>query len=276
MKKYALLFIIISVLTALCACTETKNQAEYLGFRAAFLNVGKADCIIVQMDEVNILCDTGKSESSNKIISVLTEYGIERIDYMILTHFDKDHIGSAGVLIRNYDVGTVYAPDTSADSDAYERLVNALTAKKAQLTVLTENVVIGTANGSVKIYAPHESDYESDNAYSLITAITYKGKSMLLTGDATKKRLSEFLSEDTGISYDVIKFPHHGEYTKSLLALLSRADARYGIITCASDKATVEEKAEKAAEQYEVELFYTCDGDVVFGYEDGEGFYIRK
>lgn len=274
MKKLFLVFLIC--VTALCSasCETEKELVPFDGFRAIFLDTGKSDCILIRMDDKVIMCDTADDDDYMKITSVMKSNGIDKIDCMILTHFDKDHIGSSGALIRNFDVGTVYAPEASANSDEYKKLTSALTLRNMELTYLTENTEFATENGAVRIYAPFEESYDDDNSYSLITEIEYKGSVMLLTGDATKQRLSEFLSAETADGYDVIKLPHHGEYTKSLLALLSRAQAKYGIVTCDESKSTVEGKLEKAAAQYELELLFTFDGDIIFEH-DGEAFVKR-
>ena len=266
LKKAVLFLIMMFMLCAFAGCI--KNAGNPSGFSALFLNTGKSDCFIIRMDGITLMIDTGETDDWNKIITAFDSRDITRIDYLIITHFDKDHIGCAGSCIRNAGVGTVYAPRSSANSKEYRTLVQAMEDRGMDFSYVTENITINTQNGSVTIYAPLQDSYEDDNAYSLITDITYKGKSMLFTGDATKKRLAEFLSIAPEKEYEVIKLPHHGEYTKSLLTLLSKANAEYGIITCTSDMETVEDKTIACAEKYNVELLYTYNGDIEFIYDN--------
>ena len=272
LKKAVLFLIMLFMLCAFAGCI--KNAGNPSGFSALFLNTGKSDCFIIRMDSITLMIDTGETDDWNKIITAFDSHGVTRIDYLIITHFDKDHIGCAGSCIRNTDVDTVYAPRSSANSKEYRTLVQAMEDRGMDFSYVTENITINTQNGSVTIYAPLQDSYEDDNAYSLITDITYKDKSMLFTGDATKKRLAEFLSIAPEKEYEIIKLPHHGEYTKSLLTLLSKTNAKYGIITCTSDMSTVEDKTIACAEKYNVELLYTYNGDIEFIYDNG--FVLNK
>ena len=275
MKKLFLAILSLCLIFCAASCDKKeKDTSTFSGFTASFLNTGKSDCMIIHMDDIVIMCDTSEQDFE-KISSVLKNDGIEKIDYMILTHFDKDHIGSAGEIIRNYEVGTVFAPKAPAKSDEYKKLTEALTLKNMEITYLTADTELATENGSVRIFAPFEENYDDDNAYSLITEVKYKNSVMLLTGDATKQRLSEFLSVEPADGIEVIKLPHHGEYTKSLLALISRAQPKYGIVTCDASKATVERKLENTAAQYDMELLFTFNGDIVFVH-DGERFVTAE
>ena len=269
MLKKVILFILIILTVLPVSCSGKNGGTAFSGFSAVFLNTGKSDCFIIRMDDSAFMIDTGETDDLTKITSALGNAGITRIDGIIITHFDKDHIGCAGTIIRNFEIGKVYAPKSSADSREYAALIQGLDQKNMDFTYVTEDITINTQNGSVVIYAPEQESYADDNAYSLITDVTYKDKSILFTGDATKKRLSEFLNHAPEKEYEIIKMPHHGEYTKSILTLFDRENARYGVITCASDMSSVEDKTITAAEKYDVELLYTYNGDIEFTYSDG-------
>ena len=72
-----------------------------------FLSVGKADCILLRMDDRVILIDTGEKADAALIRRTLDGYGIRRIDCLILTHYDNDHIGAAAAVLEGYAVGAV-------------------------------------------------------------------------------------------------------------------------------------------------------------------------
>ncbi|UKI13072.1 MAG: MBL fold metallo-hydrolase [Oscillospiraceae bacterium] len=65
-----------------------------------FLSVGKADCILLRMDDRVILIDTGEKADAALIRRTLDGYGIRRIDCLILTHYDNDHIGAAAAVLE--------------------------------------------------------------------------------------------------------------------------------------------------------------------------------
>ena len=111
MKKNILLYVILmTALLAGCARPAPVPQPED-GFSAELLSTGKSDCAIIRMDGLVIVNDTADSDDADAISSELETDGVTRIDYLILSHYDKDHIGSAAALIDGFEVGTVLCPD---------------------------------------------------------------------------------------------------------------------------------------------------------------------
>ena len=86
---------------------------------AEFLNTGKSDSILIRMDDQVILVDTGDDDDYNAIKAKLDGYGINTIDYLIITHYDNDHIGAADDVLKNYTVKMVYAPDYVRNSGEF-------------------------------------------------------------------------------------------------------------------------------------------------------------
>ena len=101
-----------------------------------FLSVGKADCILLRMDDRVILIDTGEKADAALIRRTLDGYGIRRIDCLILTHYDNDHIGAAAAVLEGYAVGEVYMPDYVRDSKLYRSMMTAIEAAQSAGTVV--------------------------------------------------------------------------------------------------------------------------------------------
>ena len=267
MKKLIKILIIMCMLLQMFGCKARTEKSS--GLYIEFLSTGKSDCAIIQADELNIICDTAYEWNYSQIEERLKVLGIVSIDVMILTHFDKDHIGSAGHIINEIDVETVYMPDYEEESEEYESLMLEIEKSGTKAKRLTERAEIGFANGKLIIDPPDVSKYDDDNNRSIITVIEYESVGILLAGDARKKRLEEFTDENGYGSYDLIKLPHHGDYTKSLQKILENAGTKYGIITCEASKESVEENLINALETNGAEAIYTSDGSVAFTYERG-------
>ena len=120
MKKLIKILIIMCVLLQMFGCKARTEKSS--GLYIEFLSTGKSDCAIIQADELNIICDTAYEWNYSQIEERLKVLGIVSIDVMILTHFDKDHIGSAGHIINEIDVETVYMPDYEEESEEYETI----------------------------------------------------------------------------------------------------------------------------------------------------------
>ena len=99
------------LLTAAFSGCGAENKETYPPFTVDFLSTGKSDCALIRMDELVILSDTADADDYETIARCLKSYGIKKIDYMILSHYDKDHIGAAAPLIRYYEVEKVICPD---------------------------------------------------------------------------------------------------------------------------------------------------------------------
>ena len=68
-------------------------QSGAEGVRMTTVDVGKGDCILVQAGASSVLIDTGYENTSSKVVSYLRGQGVSRIDYLVVTHYDRDHVG---------------------------------------------------------------------------------------------------------------------------------------------------------------------------------------
>ena len=93
-----------------------------------FLDVGQADCTLIKCDGYTMLVDTGLDDQGTKIQNYLRKQGIERLDYLVLTHSDADHIGSADVILTKFEIGTIFMSDFEKDTKTYNiKVVNHFT-----------------------------------------------------------------------------------------------------------------------------------------------------
>ena len=266
--KRIILFIILSVLLvlSLAACDGGEEGNGDGIFWAEFLSTGKSDCAIVYMDGLVIVSDAADADDYGRISSFLSENGIEKIDYLILSHYDKDHIGSAAALIENYLVGTVIRPSYTEESEEYSALIAALSGSSAKDVVLTSARTVYTGHGSVTVDPPGE-DFGDDNNNSIITAITFNGERLLFMGDAKKKRTEEFLDGFAG-PCALIKLPHHGDGNSALSELIEKARPAYAVVTVTQETEVDPDLADKLAETGCV-LFRTDAGAIRAEYTDG-------
>ena len=251
--------ITLAALLAGCGAPQTKPETPESGLTVDFLSTGKSDCTVICMDDLVILSDTADADDYGAIAALLTERGIERIDYIILSHYDKDHIGAAGALIRNFTVGAVLRPDYVEDSDEFEDMESAVASSGTRDLILTGDYRIESENGSVLVDPP-DKNYGDDNNNSMLTTVTYKGRRLLFLADARKKRLEEFLSTAER-GYDLIKLPHHGDSNKPLLRLLRETRPAWAV-EMLSRQETVEPELLQLLAELDIPLFCTFDGSI--------------
>ncbi len=260
--------------------TDPFESAAHV-LRVDFLNVGNADAILLRADSTVILVDTGETDDIGKLRDALGKYGIRRIDHLIITHFDNDHIGTAAQLLREFEIGAVYMPDYVRDSRLYRTMVETLTVLEVPTHRLTRSLTLEIPNGRMVIqptslYEPgltlgsDASHALEENNYSLVTAVNFGDVRLLLTGDAERERIEEFtatLAEGEG--FDLIKTPHHGGYDKGLgdlLRTLGNATGpklRYCVVSV-GDASLVDASLVTAMRAAGAGAYYTYGGDIRF------------
>ena len=256
--------------------------------RADFLSTGDSDAILLRLDEVVILMDTGEADDYPIISQKLTEYGITTIDYLIISHYDNDHIGTVSQVLQNYTVKEMYMPDYVRDSRLYRRMMDTLEVMPAvQVHRPTEDVRIDLPYGSLWInptalYEPgvtlgsDDAHALEENNYSLITSVYFGDVSILLAGDAEQDRITEFMElVGSELAYDVIKIPHHGGYDKALGNLLrENVGARYCMVHVGS-QGLVDASLVTAMRTSGAAAKFTYEGNIAFA-TDGVSMTVEQ
>lgn len=266
--------LLLSLALFVAGCGGGKEEGAPLTM--TFLDTGKSDCIVIEAGEGVVVNDTADADDAEAICAFLDERGTTRIAYLILSHFDKDHIGSAAELISRYEVGCVLMPDYEEDSEPYLALMRAIQETGTESRRLRSAFTFSLEGAAFYVDAPRESVYENENNYSLITCVTNGKNRFLLMGDAKKQRTGEFLSSDAAKErYDLIKMPHHGNYTKNLGTLFETAKPRYAILTAGPERLRVEEETVTLLDAHDCQVYYTDEGTVT-AVSDGESVQVSQ
>lgn len=241
----------------LFSCAESRENGD---FDFYCLDTGKSDCMIISSDGMTFMVDTADSDDYEKISAKLDSLSVTNIDCLVITHFDKDHIGSAAQLIKSYEVRRIIAPSYKKDSSEYVEFASAANRESIEIEKITETCVIESAENCKIVIYPPAREYGDDNNNSLITAVYAGDCAMLLMGDAEKERTFDFL-DACSEKFDIVKLPHHGDYFKELKALFDIARPEYCIVTV-GERASAEEKLLTLASNYGSRLLFSCDGEI--------------
>ena len=244
------------------SCGKTEKDL----LRVSYLKVGKADAIILENDGRAMVIDTGEDEDGEEIADYLKNRGIDKVEAVIITHFDKDHVGGADTLFDRITAEIVYLPDYEGEGKQYREFTEALKRNGLASERLRENLSFDFGACKVLIEPPlsyeiPEGDEEYDNNFSLITTVTHGENRFIFTGDAESERLSEWLSTTADPSCTVLKMPHHGKYDPGLPALL-KAAAPQAAVLCTSEKNPAEEETLLLLSQQGIASYQTKDGDI--------------
>ena len=239
---------IIGIITALLLLTgcgrnaenisENTNTAQVTDIAATSsltitaISGDAADAFVLIGENHVTVIDTGLDEHGQELVDFLKDQGVSRIDNLIITHFDKDHVGGADYVVNNFDIGTVYTTYKSKDSDDIDSYLAALSAKGLTETVVTDEMSFTMDEVTYDIYPPESTTYEKSqsNNSSLVIMVSVGDNNMLFAGDAEKERVEELLAMDD-IQAEILKVPHHGRYEKNTEALIDKVSPQYAIIT---------------------------------------------
>ena len=210
------------------------------------IDIGQGDSILVKTGEGFILIDTGDKSSANEetLRFYLKQQGVTALEYVILTHMDADHIGSADMVIGEFDVKRVIMPALD-ESDipttvVFEEMIAALEASvDTEVIEAVSGTVYELGGMTMKILAPNDDDYPRNdkNNYSVATRLDFGATSFLLTGDAEELSEEQMLAAypKEALDCDFFKAGHHGSRTSSTKEFLAAVTPKIVAISCGRD-----------------------------------------
>lgn len=251
-----------------------------------FLDVGKADAILMECEGEYALLDAGTSDKADEIITWLRRLKVEKLTYVFASHPDKDHIGSMADIITRYAVDSFIEPripeDLRPDTDEYNAMIDALEAKAVPVRSITAGETYTLGGASIDVLSPGpDTEYSDVNDCSLVLKLRYGDFSVLFCGDIEKQAEEDLFESGTDLSAAVIKIAHHGSKTSSSEAFLNAVGAQYAVICVGQDKNNLPKKSvlqrldEMDMEVYRTDLdgtvIFSSDGGIIKTYQEKEG-----
>ena len=159
--------------------TETTNTEENTqklvsveesndNLKVHFIDVGQADCILLEQSGHFMLIDAGNNDDGNLVLDYLKNKGVTKLDYVIGTHAHEDHIGGIDDVINNFDEDKIFFPKTSNTTKTFEDFVKAVKNKNKKLYAPKSGEEFTFANSTFKVLAPNSESYEDANDYSIV------------------------------------------------------------------------------------------------------------
>lgn len=255
------LLIVCCLMMVLSGCANLSHTE----MQCDVMKIGKADCIVLAEESYTVLIDCGESDDGTEIIKHLQEMGTDEIDCLIITHFDRDHIGGAADVIDAFPVKRLLEPDyepESPDSEEYLAYRDAISRNQIQAEALHDDLQLKIGGMRMQIYTANAVyDKNIDNNNSLVVDVTHEGNRFLFAGDIEKQRIQDMLEQGQINSCDFLKVPHHGRYNSALNDLFEAASPTYAAITC-SVKNPPEQETLDALEAVGCIVYSTKDSEV--------------
>ena len=240
MKRWMAL--LLGTLLTLTACAA---QAQTL--TVEFYDVGKADAMLITTPQGRrILIDAATNKEGKALAERFDRAGIGRIDVMIITHYDKDHVGGADKILESVAVRQVIMPVYDKESKQHTQFMEALEALEGITThpmEIQSDMTLQSPDGvELSVTSAHRSSYGADeeNDFSLAVRLTYGETKFLFAGDAETPRQLELL-EEGDVACDVLKVPYHGRLVSASERFLTEAGPQIAYITDGDEDPASEE-----------------------------------
>ena len=222
-KKYFYLNIILLIIIYISPYLNSN-------FEVVMFEVGEADCHLIKYpyNKNTILIDTGKNEYKikNEVIPYLKSIGIKKIDYLIITHGDEDHIGGSITLINNFQVKNVIL-NKGTFTDIEKELIKNLNKKKIPYQININKINLSNHT----IYLLNNTKYNNENDNSIITYFTYQKYKFLYMGDASITTEDNLLENYNLNNISILKVGHHGSNTYSSKDFISQINPSISLIS---------------------------------------------
>lgn len=216
MKKIIVILLCIFLLAGCTEVLKTEKVPVTAGqeMRVHFLDVGQGDSIFIESaNGKTMLVDGGVKGAGQQVVSYLKELGVNKLDIVVATHPDADHIGGLIPVLQSIDIGQFYDSGKVHTSQTFEEMLTLIDTKNIPYHVPTtgENIAFDD-DLIVKVLNANEHATDNNDA-SIVLKIMYGNVSFLLTGDAGIALEKDMLQND--IQATVLKAGHHGSNTSS-------------------------------------------------------------
>lgn len=247
---------------------QTINESSS-NLKIYFVDVGQADCILINDNNEYGLIDAGNNEDGEKIVKYFKDLGITKFKYVFGTHAHEDHIGGMDNIIENFQIEHFYMPDTITTTRTFEEVLDALEEKNIAFETPEEDENLTFSDTVFKVL--HVGKDKRDlNDTSIVLKLTYKNTSYLFMGDATSSVEKDILDKD--IKSDVLKVGHHGSQYSSTISFLKKVSPKYAIIEVGKNNSYnhPKEVTLKKLEDLGTKIYRTDEDGTIILTSDGE------
>ena len=241
MKKILSLLIVLCLLFS--GCTIVIEPAEEFTAVAPgvtgdellvhFIDVGQADCALIEYGDYHMLIDGGNKEDGQLVISYLEQQGIEELDAVVCSHAHEDHVGGLPSVLAVYPTGAIYAPTKTYASNVFDDFVYYADQQRREIIIPAPGSRIDAGELTVTVLGPVKS-YAETNDTSIVLKVEYGETAFLFTGDmevTAENDMLDYWGDQMDWHADVLKVGHHGSDTSTGYRFLNAVMPAYGVIS---------------------------------------------
>ena len=219
------------------AATQIAPPISGNGLTVHFIDVGQADCALLECDGEFMIIDGGNVDDGQMVVSYLKQMGVETLAAVVCTHAHEDHVGGLPAVLSVFQAETVYSPVTEYSSKVFNNFLKKTADQGLEVTVPAPGDQFTLGSTAITVLGPVQ-EYEDPNNTSIVLKVSYGESDFLFTGDM------ETLAENDMLDYwhgkvdwntEVLKVGHHGSETSSGYRFIYETMPTYGVISVGTD-----------------------------------------
>ncbi|HRY82284.1 MAG TPA: ComEC/Rec2 family competence protein [Candidatus Moranbacteria bacterium] len=237
-KKYLyflLTFLLIISLILAGIIFYSQNQK----LKVVFFDVGQGDAILISKGDNQILIDGGPSgKIEMEKLGKYIPFWDRKIELIIATHPDQDHIGGLISAMENYKIGKVIDNGVENDSQVYKKYLEIIANKNIERLKGKRGMNIKMKDADLKILYPNyvlenppTGGSKDTNTDSLVAKLNYGENSFLFTGDFPTEKDQDIFNSGADLSANVLRVAHHGSKYATSEEFLSEVSPTEAIIS---------------------------------------------
>lgn len=230
--------------------------------RILFVNAGKADAMLFEIDGKYYMVDTGTTDSVPAVLTAMAYMNCTALDGMFITHSHNDHVGGADEICAVFPVGTYYTPAISMDMQKISACAELYNLEHVKLE---PGECVELADGVYfEIFGPYRYNPLDDNNNSLVMKLRVNGVSVLLASDMLFDEEKTLMKQDFDLSCDILKAGHHGRKDATSTSFIEATSPETVIFSTDSEEepGSPHESILAAFEEIGADIHVTQDYDV--------------
>ena len=234
-QRHPLILCCCGVISLCIAIGASWTEPLLDDYRVTVLDVGQGQCVLLQSDGKTYMVDCGgdyDEDAADIASAMLLSQGIDRLDGLILTHYDKDHVGAAGMLLYRVGADVLILPEGKGATDWDETI---LRHHEGEVLRADSDLQISWGDADITVYAGWNT--ETSNESSLCVLFQTQKCAILITGDRSTVG-EEVLVKTTAIpQLDALVVGHHGAASSTGDLLLMATKPKTALISVGKDNA---------------------------------------
>ncbi|MFH0714592.1 MAG: ComEC/Rec2 family competence protein [Candidatus Diapherotrites archaeon] len=200
--------------------------------RVWILDVNQGDSILLQLPNgKNILVDAGLPEQGEKVAAFLKQQGVYRLDALVATHSDSDHIGGMDEVLKQILISAFFENGRACETQTCKGLDEVLGEKQIPRAVLKGGTDFNIGGFSFSVLNPWPEDSQTDNDASIVLRFAFKNEIFMLAGDCTSLCEQTIEAHFIELDVNVLKVGHHGSAYSSSAPFLQRVSPQFALIS---------------------------------------------